>query len=82
MKKFLKDLDDKTPEVIKCPIAVILIALIFAYAMSYAGKLEIKRKMADVNNTPAFNATCKRVLSDGFVSMNELDTIRKKYIDQ
>ena len=80
--KLLKKLDDKIPLAIKCPLAVMLFATMMAYTISYFGKFEVKRKMADVNNTPEFNLLCERVLFDGYVGMVELETVRKNYIDQ
>ena len=82
MKKLLKYLDDKIPEVIKIPVGIVIIMAIFAFIMSYVGALEIEKKLADSNNTTEFKVLCERVLLDGYVSMNELDAIRQKYLDQ
>ena len=82
MKKLLKYLDDKISEVIKIPIGIIIIMAMFAFIMSYVGALEIEKKLSDSNNTPEFKVLCERVLLDGYVSMNELDEIRHKYLDQ
>ncbi len=82
MKRLLTYLDDKIPEEIKFLISSIALLTIVVYVMSCVSTLEVNRKLSDTNNTPEFNVLCKRVLSDGFVSMNELTVVRHRYLDQ